>query len=274
MRTSSTRSQRPSLSSPRTEERRRSSITAQLPSPVQDDVDPPGSPDSISSSSSSFSDTDHPAHRSQLFKRPPRFKSQRPQGLPMFEEGDAAQEGDTFGSHGSPSLPFASAVRPQPSNRYVQNTLSKTNRPGPKGLSGPSIIALSSRPKSVDQQSQAVTETVSSMTSSASASASEIPIPTSAISPLSQASNHRAELARLGSPRQRAPRSRREGSEGTPSMGSSFSDIDGKLYRSVGLWWNLIKSDAGISQSALEEALLSNMQHGRMSTLSRMSRYL
>jgi hypothetical protein len=32
--------------------------------------------------------------------------------------------------------------------------------------------------------------------------------------------------------------------------------------------------DASISQSALEEALLSNMQHGRMSTLSRMSRYL
>jgi hypothetical protein len=36
----------------------------------------------------------------------------------------------------------------------------------------------------------------------------------------------------------------------------------------------LTPADAGISQSALEEALLSNMQHGRMSTLSRMSRYL
>jgi hypothetical protein len=32
--------------------------------------------------------------------------------------------------------------------------------------------------------------------------------------------------------------------------------------------------DPAISQSALEEALLSNMQHGRMSTLSRMSRFI
>ena len=33
----------------------------------------------------------------------------------------------------------------------------------------------------------------------------------------------------------------------------------------------LTSIDAGISQSALEEALLSNINHGRMSTLSRMS---
>ncbi|KAL1859127.1 hypothetical protein Plec18167_007493 [Paecilomyces lecythidis] len=50
----------------------------------------------------------------------------------------------------------------------------------------------------------------------------------------------------------------------TPSMGSSFSDLD----------------DASVTQSALEEALLSNMQHGgmasRMSTISQAlrSRYL
>ncbi|KAJ6087271.1 hypothetical protein N7467_006185 [Penicillium canescens] len=56
----------------------------------------------------------------------------------------------------------------------------------------------------------------------------------------------------------------RETSDGTPSMGSSFSDLD----------------DASVTQSALEEALLSNMQHGgmasRMSTISQAlrSRYL
>jgi len=38
---------------------------------------------------------------------------------------------------------------------------------------------------------------------------------------------HRAELARLNDKRT-GPRSKRDGSEGTPSMGSSFSDIDGK----------------------------------------------
>ncbi|KAF2146290.1 uncharacterized protein K452DRAFT_283565 [Aplosporella prunicola CBS 121167] len=68
---------------------------------------------------------------------------------------------------------------------------------------------------------------------------------------------HRAELARLG----RLPG---EGSEGTPSMGSSFSDLD----------------DASVTQSALEEQLLSTMQHAggmsKMSTISRAfgSRYL
>ncbi|KAH7057305.1 hypothetical protein B0J12DRAFT_409289 [Macrophomina phaseolina] len=71
---------------------------------------------------------------------------------------------------------------------------------------------------------------------------------------------HRAELARL-SPRGGATR---EGSEGTPSMGSSFSDLD----------------DASITQSALEEQLLSHMQHqgglSKMSTISQAlrSRYL
>ncbi|KAJ5885080.1 hypothetical protein N7495_009590 [Penicillium taxi] len=55
-----------------------------------------------------------------------------------------------------------------------------------------------------------------------------------------------------------------ETSDGTPSMGSSFSDLD----------------DASVTQSALEEALMSNMQYGgmasRMSTISQAlrSRYL
>lgn len=76
--------------------------------------------------------------------------------------------------------------------------------------------------------------------------------PSGALSP-----RHRAELARL-SPR------RREGSEGTPSMGSSFSDLD----------------DASVTQSALEEQLLSHMQHqgglSKMSTISQAlrSKYL
>jgi hypothetical protein len=57
----------------------------------------------------------------------------------------------------------------------------------------------------------------------------------------------------------------REGSEGSPSMGSSFSDLD----------------DASVTQSALEEALASNMRAGggmasRMSSISQAlrSKYL
>lgn len=50
---------------------------------------------------------------------------------------------------------------------------------------------------------------------------------------------HRAELEKL------SPRYKKSGSEGSPSMGSSFSDLD----------------DASVTQSALDDAILSNMQH-------------
>ncbi|GKZ62928.1 hypothetical protein AnigIFM49718_010657 [Aspergillus niger] len=86
------------------------------------------------------------------------------------------------------------------------------------------------------------------------------------------------ELAHF-SPRQ-SMALRRDASDGTPSMGSSFSDLDGEL-----LFWahDIIltpRLDASVTQSALEEALLSNIQHGgmasRMSTISQAirSRYL
>ncbi|KAJ5918324.1 hypothetical protein N7454_010699 [Penicillium verhagenii] len=75
-------------------------------------------------------------------------------------------------------------------------------------------------------------------------------------------------LQRSGEPSRPSPRksqtSGKDASDGTPSMGSSFSDLD----------------DASVTQSALEEALMSNMQHGgmasRMSTISQAlrSRYL
>jgi hypothetical protein len=73
----------------------------------------------------------------------------------------------------------------------------------------------------------------------------------------------------------------REASDGTPSMGSSFSDLDGMSPEPDDSGFQLIDwSDASVTQSALEEALLSNMQHGgmasRMSTISQAlrSRYL
>ncbi|KAB8356530.1 hypothetical protein FH972_024113 [Carpinus fangiana] len=68
------------------------------------------------------------------------------------------------------------------------------------------------------------------------------------------------------SPQQRAEltggkssrRSKKEGSEGTPSMGSSFSDLD----------------DASVTQSAMEEYYLSKMQHGAASRMSTFSQAL
>ncbi|KAJ4346209.1 hypothetical protein N0V95_005625 [Ascochyta clinopodiicola] len=181
-----------------------------------------------------------------LFKRPPRFQQKQPRELAPFAEGDGTQEVDEADSPAATMLPFASAARRVPG-------ASKQTRPEQK-------TQLMDRQKSVaaakpsSPQSRATTETASSMTSSASASDTPSGPHAATKSPVSPNFNHRAAMANLGSPRAQALR-RQEGSEGTPSMGSSFSDID----------------DAGISQSALEEALLSNMQHGRMSTLSRMS---
>jgi hypothetical protein len=189
----------------------------------------PGIPSSSSSSSSSLSDTDHPAHRSQLFKRPPRFKQQRARDLSIFEEGDGGQDVEDSGSHGVPSLPFASAARRPTNPKFAQDTLFRTSSKPEQKVSqfDRPRNALPTRQKSVDVQSQTTTEAASSMTTSASES--DAPVPSSAAkSPMSPVSDHRAALGRLGSPRQKSLRSRKEGSEGTPSMGSSFSDIDGK----------------------------------------------
>ncbi|KAF2131914.1 hypothetical protein P153DRAFT_364388 [Dothidotthia symphoricarpi CBS 119687] len=243
------------LSAQRSNSRRSEDQTSMAPSDPHDSVNSPSVLDSSSSGSSSLSDTNHPAHRSQLFKRPPRFRQQRPQDLATFEEGDGTQEAEHSGSHGHLPLPFASAARRQNEREaYTQDmpfrasTRREQKAPQTDGASNPTPTRHLQQD---DQQSQASTETASSITSFADDAAKLAPI-----SPMSPPANHRAELARLGSPR--AMGLRKEGSEGTPSMGSSFSDID----------------DAGISQSALEEALLSNMQHGKMSTFSRMSRYL
>lgn len=204
------------------------SSAAAPPSPLKDHRGSPDIPFSSSSSSSSMSDTDHPAHRSQLFKRPPRFKQQRPRDLSTFEEGDGAQDIEDSGSHGVPNLPFASTARRPANTKYAQDTLFKaTSKPDQKvPRADQARHALSTRQRSIDQQSLATTETASSMTTSASGS--DAPVPGSATNnPMSPTSNHRAHLGQLGSPRQKGPRSRKEGSEGTPSMGSSFSDIDG-----------------------------------------------
>lgn len=129
------------------------------------------------------------------------------------------------------------------------------------------------------------------------ASSSTGPVPTE--SPTSSISSgapvHRAPAAhrrtealspaRAGQVPRLSPRkseaSGREASDGTPSMGSSFSDLDGELFgQSPSFCANFGLADASVTQSALEEALMSNMQHGgmasRMSTISQAlrSRYL
>jgi hypothetical protein len=223
-RTLSTRStQRPTLTSRKSEDRASAPISP--PNYRNDEPASPDMPHSSSSSSSSLSDTDHPAHRSQLFKRPPRFQQKKPRELSTFEEGDGTQEIDDSGSHDT-SLPFATTIRNQPSNsKYAQDTRFRaSSKPEQKVLqTDRARNAPPTRQKSIDVQSIGTTETASSMTSSGGA-------PSAAKSPMSIASDHRTALGRLGSPRRGGLRSKVEGSEGTPSMGSSFSDIDGESW--------------------------------------------
>lgn len=215
-RTLSARSaQRPSLARPVRDDRSVSPGTV-THAAQQEPPDSPEIPASSSSSSSSLSDTDHPAHRSQLFKRPPRFQQKRPRELAPFAEGDGTLEGDEAGSQGNTMLPFASAARRAPdASRQHQSEQPVERRRG-------SATAKQSSP-----HSQVTTETASSMASSTSTSDAPPGPYAAAKSPVSPAFNHRAAMANLGSPRAQALR-RKEGSEGTPSMGSSFSDIDGK----------------------------------------------
>ena len=204
---------RPNLVRPTKDDRSISPGTA-THAALQEPPDSPEIPASSSSSSSSLSDTDHPAHRSQLFKRPPRFQQKRPRELAPFAEGDGTQEGDDAGSQGNTMLPFASNARDRrPLGASKQGTSGQKSTPAAKQTS---------------PRSQVTTETASSMTSSASASDAPSGPQAATKSPVSPNFNHRAAMANLGSPRAQALR-RKEGSEGTPSMGSSFSDIDGKL---------------------------------------------
>ncbi|MCJ1480427.1 hypothetical protein MMC06_000582 [Schaereria dolodes] len=190
--------------------------------------------DSSSSSSSPDSDTPAPMSRSRAFTRRPRFSAPKPK-LGLLSDDDAEDDED------APAfLPFSAAKpeiaepAPDPSATLRQNT-TKLQPPA--------------RPKK---------------THSSSSSASSVPHLST------QPSRSSSNALHTLSPRQR--RIAKEGSEGTHSMGSSFSDLD----------------DASVTQSALEEALAREMGQpgggssigvgvaGRMSTISQAlrSRYL
>jgi hypothetical protein len=181
--------------SPKLNERRPSSA-ALHPSPLKDSVDSPEEAEFSSTSSSSLSDPDHPAHRSQLFKRPPRFKQPHSRDLSTLGEGDGAQEVDESGSHGTTSLPFASAARPHGGSKHAQDTLYQTtSKPEQRVLTDRKRTTGPARQESINQQSQATTDTASSLASSASASDAPVTVP-AAKSLMSPTSYHRAELGR------------------------------------------------------------------------------
>ncbi|KFY47221.1 hypothetical protein V494_00101 [Pseudogymnoascus sp. VKM F-4513 (FW-928)] len=187
----------------------------------------PLSPTSVleSSSEESSSDSDLPV-QSRMLRRPPRR-------LHHSEDGDDDEDSPTF-------LPFT--------------TTSKT-----PAAYKPSATAAHEDTAEVSHRKKPSEAILRSHTSDSSASSTAQNHPPSHRDPkqvrgLAGASpipgRRTAELAGRSPVSKGKEQGLGRESDGTPSMGSSFSDLD----------------DASVTQSALEEALLSNMQHGGMAS--------
>lgn len=180
-----------------------------------------------SASSSSDSEAPHPINRSRVFARRPRYSASK---APLNPLSDADEEDEDS----PPFLPFSDARKattpPPPTDPGATLKISPKRTASHRQPPGPSTKLKSTK----------LPQTAHSSSSSAQSQ------------PQFQNRPPHNPLSTL-SPRQR--RLAKEGSDGTPSMGSSFSDLD----------------DASVTQSAMEEALASNINRGvasRMSTIS------
>jgi len=189
------------------------------------------------SSSSSESRDEAPASRSKAYARRSRPSSSRAPLGPLSDADEDLEDSPPF-------LPF--------SEKNPTKAVPPTNDPGATVKLSPRLqkAHLAASKPGEKPKNPPVVQPINSSSSSAQSQ------------PTREAKSTKPPLSSL-SPRQR--RIAKEGSDGTPSMGSSFSDLD----------------DASVTQSALEEALANEMRHGsgvasRMSTISQAlrSRYL
>lgn len=195
-----------------------------------------GGGDDSSSSSSSDLRPIAPPSRGQVHTRRSRYTKSRPPLAPLSDADEDSQ----------PFLPFSDIKGFTPTQRVEPTTSARNNHETSRpSLSRPAPIILPNQKAPTTQTSQSSSSSTQSQPQRQPQSARSVQNPVSSLSP-----------------RQR--RITKEGSEGTPSMGSSFSDLD----------------DASVTQSALEEALANEMNRGgvasRMSTISQAlrSRYL
>ncbi|KAG8422093.1 hypothetical protein J3459_010679 [Metarhizium acridum] len=206
-----------------------SSTTAKSPEPqTNHHRNETVSPGPAESSSNESSDEESSPAQSRIIRRPPRFQQQQEAAETYPDDGDDELEPafQPFQALDQPGQDLASTVRgdgrasgrrnqKNPMREYIhQSQMSDDSSTG-----SPTAIP---KPKSKE---------------------SKIPGP---LSP-----RRAAELAGR-SPSGKGKANSREGSDGTPSMGSSFSDLD----------------DASVTQSALEEALASHMNRGASSRFS------
>ncbi|KAI1076978.1 hypothetical protein F5B20DRAFT_553638 [Whalleya microplaca] len=206
-------------------QRRRLASLPVTTSADEEDPDPPSEP--AESSSASTSSSSSPA-QSRIIRRPPRFQSKDAES--SFADDEDAEPA---------FLPYRP---PTTGSTSGQHDLSATLRGDPQDYANHRHSKGSSR----DQTHQSLTS------DSSTSSAAIVP----------RVSSHKSGPSNPLSPRRtmelagRSPGGKGKGysrdSDGTPSMGSSFSDLD----------------DASVTQSALEEALASKLQDGGTINLS------
>lgn len=201
--------------------------------------------------------------RSQAFRRPALLAGKKSTGLgTLSSEGDEGEEGEDEADSSGGYLPFAAAMKAGKEDQTItlKSTIAAKRQSSGAGIQpAPAAATTSRKPTKAEQHPPPPS-------SSASSASSALPAPSSSTSdPVSSQGNlnitgqpprppgplsprHRAQLTNTSL----SPGRRRDGSEGSPSMGSSFSDLD----------------DASVTQSALEDALLSMQQAGNASGLS------
>ncbi|WQF82826.1 hypothetical protein CDEST_07840 [Colletotrichum destructivum] len=212
---SSSRQSKPAASRPSNETQRRR--LSSLPIQTTPRSPEPTSPGADDLSSPTSSDDESSPAQSRIIRRPPRF--QQRDGAGDLEDEDEDAE------------PAFLQYKPQSTNTSAQD-LGSTLRGDPRNVRR--------TPKGKDKIHHSETSD-SSTSSPALVSRGPSMGERRPMGPLSP--RRPAELAGKSPSRKGYSR---DGSDGTPSMGSSFSDLD----------------DASVTQSALEEALASKMQDG------------
>ncbi|KAI9781196.1 MAG: hypothetical protein M1816_002456 [Peltula sp. TS41687] len=204
--------------------------------------------ESLDNESSSQSESESQTAQSQAFQRPPPHLSSKSRAGPYRGQEDD-DEDDSPAFLPVEELPAVTRTEKGKSPRVDAKSQEPSSR----------------RPTPNEHERQRIQPQVTrhSSASSTSSHPASLPPTETGLGPSHQrrprgplSPRRTAELATLAgrSPRRHGPS--KPGSDGTPSMGSSFSDLD---------------ADTSVTQSALEEALLSNMQGGAGGVASRMS---
>ena len=225
--TSSPRPPSQPIGRPSTSSKRRAPRPEQMHDSSQDEDDNSGLGHDGASESESEEEPSAMA-RSQAFRR--SQLSKKPVMSTLSSDGDAEDDDDDDDSGGY--LPFAA------SSKNTKDDPAATLRNSPRQQTAVPQQPSVSKGKSKEQPPDSSTSVSSNSSAQQTPSNNDHADSNNRPGPLSP--RHRTELEKL------SPRYKKSGSEGSPSMGSSFSDLD----------------DASVTKSALEDALLSNMQHG------------